>query len=560
MMIPERSAKGGQPILILNENATRTRGRDAQRGNIMAAMVVAEALKTTLGPRGMDKMLIEPMGDVSVTSDGANIVDKMDIQHPAAKILVEAAKNQDKEVGDGTTTIVVLAGELLKKAEELLNEGVHPTIISSGYRKANEKAVEFLNELAEQVDLKDEESLKKVAETSLNGRLPDTAKTLFAKLAVEAIKRVADKRGDGYNIDVDHVIVRKKEGGSLQDTTLIDGVILGKGGATEPAAAGCGPGCSWCPPPATGTLTVLGAQVSPKISLAKIALFNSELKVKKTEFNAEVRINKPSQIEAFIDQETKMLQKKVDKIRETGANVVICQKSIDDKAKQLLSTAGIFSIENIGESDMLKLVRAVGGKIATTPEDLTSDDLGFALLVEERKVGEDKMVFIEGCDEPKAVTILIRGGSKQVIEDAERALHNALCVVADVFKNNRIVAGGGAVEEEIAKRLREYALTVGGREQLAIEKYAEALEALPKTLAENTGLDPIDILVDLRTNHENGQKRAGVDVYGRKVGDTFELGVVEPLSVKAHALKSATETANMILRIDDMIVAKGRKS
>jgi len=547
-------------VLVLKESATRTRGREAQRGNMMAAMVVAEALKTTLGPRGMDKMLLEPMGDASITSDGASILDKMDIQHPAAKILVEAAKNQDKEVGDGTTTIVVLTGELLKRAEELLDAGVHPTIISSGYRRASEKAAEFLNELAEQLDTDDEENLKKVAETSLNGRLPDTAKTLFVKLAVKAIKQVADKRGDGYNIDVDHAIIKKREGGSLQDTALIDGVVLEQRGTTEPAAAGCGPGCTWCPPLATGTLTVLGAQVSPTISLANIALFNSELKVRKTEFNAELRITQPNQMKTFLDQETRMLQKMVEKIREAGANVIICQKSIDDKARQLLSRAGIFSIENVGDSDMVKLVRATSGKITTSPEDLTSDDLGFALLVEERRVGEDKMVFIEGCDEPKSVTILIRGGSKQVIEDAERALHDALCVVADVFKDNRIVTGGGAVEEEITRRLREYAPTVGGREQLAIEKYAEALEAIPRTLAENTGLDPIDILVNLRTAHENGQKRAGVDVYGRKVGDTFELGVVEPLSVKAHALKSATETANMILRIDDIIAAKGGKS
>jgi len=555
---PERSPVGsGQPILVLKESSTRTRGREAQRGNMMAAMVVAEALKTTLGPRGMDKMLLEPMGDALVTSDGASILDKMDIQHPAAKILVEAAKNQDKEVGDGTTTIIVLTGELLRKAEELLNEGVHPTVISSGYRKASEKATEFLNELAERLDVEDEEKLKKVAETTLNGRLQDAAKTLFAELAVKAIKHVADKRSDGYDVDVDYVVIKKKEGGSLQETALIDGVILGKEGAAEPAAAGCGPGCSWCPPLDTGTLSVFGAQVSPTISLANIALLNSELKVQKTEFNAELRINRPDQMKAFLDQETRMLQKMVEKIQEAGANVVICQKSIDDKARQILSRAGIFSIENVGESDMEKLARATGGQITSSLEDLTSDDLGFALLVEERRVGEDKMVFIEGCDEPKAVTILIRGGSGQVIEDAERALHDALCVVADVFKDSRIVTGGGAVEVEIARKLRQYAPSVGGREQLAIKKYAEALETIPKTLAENTGLDPIDILVNLRTAHENGQKGAGVDVYGRKVGDTFELGVIEPLSVKAHALKSATETANMILRIDDIIAAKG---
>jgi chaperonin GroEL (HSP60 family) len=559
MIMPKQSASGDQPILVLKEDTHRTRGKEAQHGNIMAAMIVAEALKTTLGPRGMDKMLIEPMGDVSVTSDGDDILDKMDIQHPAAKILVEAAENQDKEVGDGTTTLVVLTGELLKKAEELLNEGIHPTIISSGYRKASEKAAEFLNELAEEVDIKDEENLRKVAETALNGRLPDTAKTLFAKLAVEAIKHVADKSGDRYNIDVDDVIIRKKEGGSLQDTALIDGVILAKGGTTEPTTAGCGPGCTWCPPLATGTLTVFGAQVSPKIALAKIALFNSELKVKKTQFTAQLLINKPSQIEAFLDQETRMLQKMVEKIQEVGANVVVCQKSIDEKAKQLLSRAGIFSIENVADSDMVKLVRATSGKIVTSPLNLTSEDLGFALLVEERKVGEDNMVFIEGCDDPKAVTILIRGGSKHVIEDAESALHDALCVVADVFKDNRIVPGGGAVEEEIARRLREYAPMVGGREQLAIEKYAEALETIPKTLAENMGFDSIDILVNLRTAHENGQKRAGVYVYERKVGDTYELGIVEPLFVKAHALKSATETASTILRIDDIIMAKGGK-
>lgn len=546
---------GGQPVLVLKENTTRTKGKDAQRGNILAAIVVAEVLKTTLGPRGMDKMLIEPMGDVLVTGDGASILDKMEIQHPAARVLVEAAKNQDKEVGDGTTTTVVLTGELLKKAEELLNAGVHPTIIISGYQRAGEKAAEFLDELAEQLDIENDDNLKKVAENALNGRLPDT-KILFAELAIKAIKHVADKKSDGYNVDVSHVIIKKEEGGSLQDTALVDGVILGKGGTTEPAAAGCGPGCSWCPPLDTGTLSVFGAQVSPTISPANIALFSSDLKVQKTEFSAELRINRPDQMKAFLDQEAKMLQEMVEKIREAGANVVICQKSIDDKAKQILSRASIFSIENVSESDMKKLARATGGRVTPSLKDLASDDLGFALLVEERKIGEDKMVFIEGCDEPKAVTILIRGGLKQVTEDAERALHDVLCVVADVFKDNRIVTGGGAVEEEIAGRLRGYAPHVGGREQLAIEKYAEALEVIPRTLAENTGLDPIDIIVNLRAAHENGQKRAGVDVYGRRVSDTFELGVIEPLSVKAHALKSATETANMILRIDDIIAAK----
>jgi len=519
----------GQPILILKEGTSRTRGREAQRNNIMAARIIAEAIRSTLGPRGMDKMLVDSLGDITITNDGAAILDEIEVEHPAAKMMVEVAKTQDDMVGDGTTTSVVLAGELLKKAEELLDQNIHPTTIVSGYRKATKKAMEILEKIGVTVDLDDKEMLKKIAITSMGSKAVGTAREHLAEIAIEAVRQIAERRGDRWVADIDNVQIIKKEGRSLHDTELVKGVILDK--------------------------EVVHSGMPKRVENAKIALLNCPLEIEKTEFSAEIRIRDPSQMKAFLDQETTMLRDMVEKIAATGANVVICQKGIDDMAQHFLAKKGILAVRRAKESDMEKLSRATGGRIVTNIDDLKAEDLGFAELVEERKIGDDKMVFIEGCKDPKSVSILIRAGLERMVDEAERAMHDALSVVADVYEKNKIVAGGGAVEAEIAKELRKYAVQVGGREQLAIEAFAEAMETIPKTLAENSGLEQIDIIVELRAAHEKGEVWAGVDVFEGKVANLWEKGVVEPLSVKEQAIKSAAEAAAMILRIDDVIAA-----
>jgi len=519
----------GQPILILKEGTSRTRGREAQRNNIMAARIIAEAIRSTLGPRGMDKMLVDSLGDITITNDGAAILDEIEVEHPAAKMMVEVAKTQDDMVGDGTTTSVVLAGELLKKAEELLDQNIHPTTIVSGYRKATKKAMEILENIGVTVDLDDKEMLKKIAITSMGSKAVGTAREHLAEIAIEAVRQIAERRGDRWVADIDNVQIIKKEGKSLHDTELVKGVILDK--------------------------EVVHSGMPKRVENAKIALLNCPLEIEKTEFSAEIRIRDPSQMKAFLDQETTMLKDMVEKIAATGANVVICQKGIDDMAQHFLAKKGILAVRRAKESDMEKLSRATGGRIVTNIDDLKAEDLGFAELVEERKIGDDKMVFIEGCKDPKSVSILIRAGLERMVDEAERAMHDALSVVADVYEKNKIVAGGGAVEAEIAKELRKYAVQVGGREQLAIEAFAEAIETIPKTLAENSGLEQIDIIVELRAAHEKGEVWAGVDVFEGKVANLWEKGVVEPLSVKEQAIKSAAEAAAMILRIDDVIAA-----
>jgi len=522
--------QSGQPILILKEGTSRSRGREAQRNNIMAARVIAEAIRSTLGPRGMDKMLVDSLGDITITNDGAAILDEIDVEHPAAKMMVEVAKTQDDMVGDGTTTSVVLAGELLKKAEELLDQNIHPTIIVSGYRKAAKKAMEVLEKIGVTVDLDDKETLKKVAITSMGSKAVGTAREHLAEIAIDAVKQIAEKRGDRWVADVDNVQIIKKEGKSLHDTELVRGVILDK--------------------------EVVHSGMPKRVENAKIALLNCPLEVEKTEFSAEIRIRDPSQMKAFLDQETSMLKEMVEKIKKVGANVLICQKGIDDMAQHFLAKEGILAVRRAKESDMEKLSRATGGRIVTNIEDLKSEDLGFAELVEERKIGDDKMVFIEGCKDPKSVSVLIRAGLERMVDEAERAMHDALSVVADVFEKNKIVVGGGAVEAEVAKELRKYAVQVGGREQLAIEAFAEAVETIPKTLAENAGLEQIDIMVELRSAHEKADGHLmGVDVFEGKVANLWEKGVIEPLSVKEQAIKSAAEAAAMILRIDDVIAA-----
>ena len=523
----------GTPVLILKEGSTRRRGREAQRNNIMAARIIAEILRSTLGPRGMDKMLIDSLGDITITNDGATILDEIEVEHPAAKMMVEVAKAQDDEVGDGTTTAVVLAGELLKHAEDLLDQNIHPTIIVSGFRKAAQKAREILHEIAMKVDLEDRETLKKVVMTSMASKAVGGAKDHLAEIAIDAIKQIIEKRGDKLVADVDQVQVIKKEGKSLLDTQLVKGIIIDK--------------------------EVVHPGMPKRVENARIALLNCPLEIEKTEFDAEIRIRAPEQMKAFLDQEMKILREMVEKIKKAGANVVFCQKGIDDVAQHYLAKEGILAVRRVKKSDMEKLARATGARIVTNLDDLKPEDLGYAELVEERKIGEDKMVFVEGCKDPKSVAVLIRGGLERMVDEAERALHDALCVLADIVDCPEIVAGGGAIEVELAKRLRDYATEIGGREQMAIEAFAEALEIIPKTLAENAGLDPIDVMVALRHAHSEGKTTYGVDVFEtdpkKAVKDMAELGVLEPVKVKEQAIKAATEVACMILRIDDVIAA-----
>ncbi len=522
---------GGTPVLILKEGTQRTRGRDAQRTNIMVARVIAEAVKSTLGPRGMDKMLVDTIGDVVVTNDGATILKEMDVEHPTAKMMVEVAKTQENEVGDGTTTAVVLAGELLKNAEELLEQEVHPTIIASGYRMAAEKAQEILQEIAESIDVENDELLKKIAMTAMTGKGAEMAKEYLAELIVKAVRAVAEKENGAYVIDPDDVKLEKKEGGAVEDTELVNGIVVDK----ERVHPG----------------------MPRRVKDARIALINAPLEIEKTEFDAEIRITDPNQLKAFIDEEERMLREMVEKIKASGANVLFCQKGIDDLAQHYLAKEGIFAVRRVKKSDMEKLAKATGATIVTNISELSEKDLGYAGLVEEVKIGEDEMVFVRDCKDPKSVTILIRGGSEHIVDEVERALEDCLGVVPAAIKDGKVVAGGGAPEIELALRLRDFAKTVGGREQLAIEAFADALEVIPRALAENAGLDPIDMIVALRAKHEkekNGH-RFGLDVYKGEVKDMVSEGIVEPLSVKAQAIDSASEVAVMILRIDDVIAA-----
>jgi thermosome len=524
------TSQGGQPVLILKEGTSRKRGKDAQKNNIMAAKIIAEVLRSTLGPRGMDKMLIDGLGDITITNDGAAILDEIDVQHPAAKMMVEVAKTQDDMVGDGTTTAVILAGELLQKAENLLEQNIHPTIIVQGYRKAVEKAIEALAQLAITVNIDDRAALKKVSMTSMGSKAVGDARGHLSDITIDAVKLIAEKRGDKMLADIDNIQRVKKEGKSLYDTELIRGIIIDK--------------------------EIVHAGMPKRVENAKIALLDSALEVEKTEFSSEIRIRDPTQMQAFLDKETSMLKDMVQKISASGATVIFCQKGIDDMAQHFLAKKGIMAARRVKQSDMEKLARATGGKVITKLDDLKSEDLGEAGLVEERKVGDDKMVFVEKCKEPRSVAILIRAGLERMVDEADRAMNDALSVVADVVEDNKIVAGGGATEAEIAKVLRGYATKVGGREQLAIEAFADSLEIVPKTLAENAGLESIDILVGLRAAHEkkNGNLM-GVDVFKGKIVNSYENGVVEPLKVKEQAMKSATEVASMILRIDDVIAS-----
>jgi thermosome len=478
----------------------------------------------------MDKMLIDSLGDITITNDGAAILNEVEVEHPAAKMMVEVAKTQDDMVGDGTTTAVVLASELLRRAEDLLDQNIHPLTIVSGYRKAAQRAVELLDRLGTLVDIEDRATLRKVALTSMGSKAVGAAKDTLADIAIDAVRQIAEKRGDKWLADIDNIQITKKEGKSLFDSQLIKGIIIDK--------------------------EVVHPGMPKTMKNAKIALLDCPLEVEKTEFSAEIRIKDPTQMQAFLDQETHMLQDMVDKIVASGANVLFCQKGIDDVAQDFLAKKGILAARRVKQSDMEKLARATGGKIVTNLEDLNSKDLGDAGLAEERKVGDDKMVFVEKCKTPHSVAVLIRAGLERMVDEAERAMNDALSVVSDVIENNKVVPGGGAIEAEMAKELREYATKTGGREQLAIEAFADSLEIVPKTLAENAGLEPIDILVSLRAAHEKEKGHLmGINVFTGKIADMERSGVIEPMSVKEQAIKSAAEAASMILRIDDVIAA-----
>ena len=528
MSIQQGSA-GGMPVLILKEGASETKGKEAQKNNFTAAKTVAEIIRTSLGPRGMDKMLVDSLGDVTITNDGATILKEIDVQHPAAKMMVEISKATDNEVGDGTTSVVVLAGALIERAEELIAKNVHPTVIVDGYRKTAFKSIEILNSIAMKVDGQNKDQLIKVAKTSMQTKLVSKDSVDLANIVVTSAQQVAENRNGSTKVDLDDIKVEKKAGGSIKDTKLIKGIVLDK--------------------------EVVHGGMPKRIDNAKIALINSALEIEKTEFDAKLNISSPDQMKRFLDEENVMLKSMVDKLNSVGANVVICQKGIDDIAQHYLAKTGVLTVRRVKESDMTKLSRATGARVINNLDDLTSKDLGNADLVEERKVESDKWVFIEGCQNPKAVTILIRGGSQRVVDEADRSVHDALMVTKDVLEKPFIVAGGGSPEAYVSNKLKEWTSTLTGREQLAAEKFAEALETIPITLAENAGMDTIDTMTELRSRQSKGSTWAGIDARGSRITDMNELDIVEPLSVKEQIIKSSTEVASMILRIDDVIAS-----
>jgi archaeal chaperonin len=526
------------PILLLKEGSTETKDKDAQRNNITAAKLVTQMVKSSLGPRGMDKMLIDTLGDVTITNDGSTILKEIDVEHPAAKIMVEISKSVDNEVGDGTTSVVLLAGSLLEKAEELINKKVHPTIIVDGFRKSAEKATELLKEIAEKIDSTDKEYLKKIATTSMSSKLTSTNFPELSNIVINAVLSIVEK-SDEYNtkfkIDIDNIKVEKKPGGSIGGTKLINGIVLDK--------------------------TVVHGGMPKRIENAKIVLLNCPLEIEKTEFDAKININNPEQIQQFINEENMMLKAMVDKISTTEANVVLCQKGIDEMAQHYLAKLGILSVRRIKESDMFKLSKATGARLITNLDDLTKEDLGYANLVEEKHIENDKWVFVEECKNPKSVTILIRGGSQRVIDEVERSIHDAIMSVKDVVEYPYIITGAGAPEAFLSHRLREWANKLSGREQLAAEKFIEALESIPLTLAENAGMDPIDSKVQLNAKVSTSNKpKYGIDVIHGKISDVSVKEIVEPLAVKEQVINAACEASSMILRIDNVIASSKSKT
>jgi thermosome len=525
---------GGVPVLVLKEGSNRSRGKEAQHGNFTAVKIVAESIRSALGPKGMDKMLVDSFGDVTITSDGRTILDEMDIQHPAAKMLVEVAKTQDNEAGDGTTSVVIIAGELLNRAEELIDKDVHPITVIDGYRKASEKALETLQKIAIKIEPTSNDYLTKVAKTTMGSKLIADHKEFFADLAVKAMLTVAEKDGEKWKVDVDDVKVEKKTGESLADTQLVNGIVLDK--------------------------EIVHSAMPKRMEKAKIALLDTSLENEKTEIDAKLNIESPDQIEAFLNQEEAILKDISEKIAKTGANIVICQKGIDDLVQHFLSRKGIIAIRRAKKSDMEKLAKATSGKIITKLDEITSADLGYAELVEERRIGDDKMTFVEGCKNPQSVTILIRGGNERLTAEAERSLHDALCVIRDIIQEPYLVAGGSAPELEMSKTVRKFAETLPGKEQLAAKVFAECLESITVTLAENAGLQPIDIVSQLRSRHDAGEVWAGIEVKEGKVMDMSKADIFEPLTVKKQIIKSASEAAMMILKIDDIIASAKTKA
>ncbi|HDQ59697.1 MAG TPA: thermosome subunit [Candidatus Woesearchaeota archaeon] len=518
-----------QPVYVLPENYSRQIGRDAQRTNILAARIVAETIRTTLGPKGMDKMLVDSMGDVIITNDGVTILNEMEIEHPAAKMMVEIAKTQEEEVGDGTTTAVVIAGELLKKAEGLLEQEIHPTVIAHGYEMAAEKSQEILEKISILVKQTESDILEKIVHTAMTGKGSVAIRETLNKMLVQAIHQIAEKEGEKLIVDIDNIKIEKKTGGGVGDTELIQGVTIDK--------------------------ERVHSEMPKSVKNAKILLLDSALEIKSTEAEAQIRISSPDQLQAFITREEQELKEIVEHVVASGANVVFCQKGIDDIAQYFLSKKGIYACRRVKQSDIQKLAKATGGKIVTNLKDVSESDLGYAGLVEEKKISGDALTFVKDCRNPKAVTLLIRGGTEHVVDEVERAVEDSIGDLAAVIETGRIVTGGGSTEIEIAKELRAYASTLGGREQLAVIAFAEALEAIPRTLAENAGLDPIDTLVNLKAAHQEGKVHAGVDIENGNVIDMKEKNVLEPLKVKSQAIDSASEVAIMILRIDDVIAA-----
>ena len=519
------------PVLVLKESALQQKGKDAQQNNIAAAKLVTELVKSSLGPRGLDKMLVDSLGDVTITNDGATILKEIDVQHPAAKMIVEISKTVDNEVGDGTTSSVVFGGTLLAKAEELLKKDVHSSTIIDGYQTAAEKTLEIYSDLSKKIKPDDRESLIKIATTSMQSKLISEDSDTLSKIVVDGILSIVTKKGEDYFVDLENIKVEKKSGGSIQDTQIVKGIVLDK--------------------------EIVHSGMPTKIDNAHIALLNSALEIEKTEMSSEIRISDPTQMQMFLEEENRMLKTMVDKLHDIGVNVLICQKGIDDIAQHYLAKNGILAVRRVKESDRIKLAKATGGRVISNIDDLSEKDLGSANLVHQKKVESDKWVFIEGCKHPQSVTMLIRGGSQRVIDEVDRSIHDSLMVVKDVIEKPEIVAGGGAPESYAASLLKDWADNFDGREQLAIKKYAEALEVIPLTIAENAGMDPIDTMANLRAKQNQGRKWTGIDAKNTKIADMLAIDVVEPIAVKEQIIKSATEAACMILRIDDVIAVSG---
>ena len=519
------------PVLVLKESALQQKGKDAQQNNIAAAKLVAELVKSSLGPRGLDKMLVDSLGDVTITNDGATILKEIDVQHPAAKMIVEISKTVDNEVGDGTTSSVVFGGALLARAEDLLKKDVHSSTIIEGFQAASEKVLEIYSQLSKKVEPDDKATLLKIASTSMQSKLISEDSSSLSKIVVDAILSIATKKGDEYFVDLENIKVEKKPGGSIDDTQIVKGIVLDK--------------------------EIVHSGMPTRIDKASIALINSALEIEKTEMSAEIRITDPTQMQMFLEEENRMLKTMVDKLHDVGANVLICQKGIDDIAQHYLAKHGIMAVRRVKESDMIKLSKATDGRVISNLDDLTEKDLGSADLAHQKKVESDKWVFIEGCKHPQSVTLLIRGGTQRVIDEVDRSIHDSLMVVKDVIEKPEIVAGGGAPESFAAAQLKDWADNFDGREQLAIKKYAEALEVIPLTISENAGMDPIDTMATLRSKQNQGQKWTGIDAKNTKIADMMAINVVEPIAVKEQIIKSATEAACMILRIDDVIAVSG---